>query len=55
MKPEFAAQVGKALDDMGCYEVSMADTTGVGTPASVMRMFEETKKVGLPCPSHPQT
>jgi len=30
---------------MGCYEVSMADTIGVGTPVSVVRMFEETKKV----------
>ena len=29
---------------MGCYEVSMGDTIGVGTPASVARMFEAAMK-----------
>lgn len=29
---------------MGCYEVSMGDTTGVGTPASVASMFQECLK-----------
>jgi len=43
--PKAAAAVAGALDAMGCYEVSMGDTTGVGTPASVSRMFEETLKV----------
>lgn len=45
VSPVAAAKVAKELYDMGCYEVSMADTTGVGTPASVARMFEETKKL----------
>lgn len=31
-----------ALFDMGCYEVSMGDTTGAGTPASVTAMLEAT-------------
>lgn len=33
--PEAAAAVAKALFDMGCYEVSVSDTIGVGTPASI--------------------
>eukprot|EP00873_Tetraselmis_striata_P032993 jgi/Tetstr1/453257/TSEL_040273.t1 len=45
VEPADAAAVARELYGMGCYEVSMADTTGVGTPASVVRMFEETKKV----------
>ena len=31
-----------ALFEMGCYEVSMGDTTGAGTPASVTAMLEAT-------------
>lgn len=38
--PQEAARVAQALDQMGCYQVSMGDTTGVGTPASVAAMFE---------------
>ncbi|GMH32252.1 hypothetical protein BSKO_00086 [Bryopsis sp. KO-2023] len=38
--PKDATAVAEALIKMGCYEVSMADTTGVGTPASVAKMFE---------------
>ena len=32
--------VAKTLFDMGCYEVSLGDTIGVGTPASIARMIE---------------
>lgn len=32
--PQAAAHVAVALNEMGCYEVSMGDTIGVGTPAS---------------------
>jgi len=38
--PQQAAHVAHALDQMGCYEVSMGDTIGVGTPASVATMFQ---------------
>ena len=38
--PKKVAEVTKALRDLGCYEVSLGDTIGVGTPASVMRMLE---------------
>ncbi|KFM25472.1 Hydroxymethylglutaryl-CoA lyase, mitochondrial [Auxenochlorella protothecoides] len=43
--PQEAARVAQALDQMGCYQVSMGDTTGVGTPASVAAMFEACTKV----------
>uniref|UniRef100_A0A061S8X0 hydroxymethylglutaryl-CoA lyase n=1 Tax=Tetraselmis sp. GSL018 TaxID=582737 RepID=A0A061S8X0_9CHLO len=45
VSPAAAAAVAGELYDMGCYEVSMADTTGVGTPATVVAMIEEAKKV----------
>jgi len=38
--PEQVASVAKTLFDMGCYEVSLGDTIGVGNPASVQRMIE---------------
>jgi isopropylmalate/homocitrate/citramalate synthase len=40
VEPEAAADVAHALHEMGCYEVSMGDTIGVGTPATIARMFE---------------
>lgn len=40
MKPRAAAEVASRLFDMGCYEVSMGDTIGVGTPHSVADMFK---------------
>lgn len=40
VKPAVAAEVAGKLYDMGCYEVSMGDTIGVGTPASVIAMFQ---------------
>jgi hydroxymethylglutaryl-CoA lyase len=38
--PEQAAGVAKTLFDMGCYEVSLGDTIGVGNPASISRLIE---------------
>ena len=40
VEPQAAADVARALYDMGCYEVSMGDTIGFGTPGSTARMFE---------------
>jgi hydroxymethylglutaryl-CoA lyase len=40
--PEKVADVARQLYDMGCYEVSMGDTIGVGTPASVSAMLAAT-------------
>ena len=38
--PEKAAEVARTLFEMGCYEVSLGDTIGVGNPSSVQRMIE---------------
>ena len=38
--PEQAASVAKTLFDMGCYEVSLGDTIGVGNPSSIQRLIE---------------
>jgi hydroxymethylglutaryl-CoA lyase len=43
--PEKVADVAKKLLDMGCYEISLGDTVGVGTPASLTRMLKEVLKV----------
>ncbi len=40
VEPKAAAEVAGRLYEMGCYEVSMGDTIGVGTPATVTAMFE---------------
>lgn len=38
--PEKVAEVAKALFDMGCYEISLGDTIGTGTPGKTQRMIE---------------
>ncbi|TGN39206.1 hydroxymethylglutaryl-CoA lyase [Marinobacter confluentis] len=38
--PAQVANVAKALADMGCYEISLGDTIGVGTPLKAKRMLE---------------
>lgn len=40
MAPAAAAEVAASLHELGCYEISMGDTTGVGTPATVAAMFQ---------------
>ncbi|HAI29933.1 MAG TPA: hydroxymethylglutaryl-CoA lyase, partial [Thalassospira sp.] len=37
--PEKVAEVAKALYDMGCYEISLGDTIGTGTPAKAQAMI----------------
>ena len=37
-------EVTKALYDMGCYEVAISDTIGVGTPEKVKAVIEVVKK-----------
>ncbi|KAF5372555.1 hypothetical protein D9758_005189 [Tetrapyrgos nigripes] len=37
-------EVANELREMGCYEVSLGDTVGQGTPAQVAEMLEEVKK-----------
>lgn len=38
--PEAVAAVARALDEMGCYEVSLGDTIGTGTPRETAAMID---------------
>lgn len=40
IKPDKVAEVAGALYDMGCYEVSLGDTIGTGTPGKTKAMIE---------------
>ena len=40
VKPERVAEVAHALFEMGCYEISLGDTIGVGTPGKTKAMIE---------------
>lgn len=42
--PEKVAEVAKALYEMGCYEISLGDTIGVGTPLAAKRMIDATRQ-----------
>jgi len=43
--PKKVAMVAKIMLDMGCYEISLGDTIGVGTPGTIRAMLEEVGKV----------
>lgn len=40
VEPRKVKEVSRALLDMGCYEISLGDTVGMGTPATVTTMLE---------------
>ncbi|MDN3523892.1 hydroxymethylglutaryl-CoA lyase [Halomonas sabkhae] len=40
IEPSQVARVARALYDMGCFEVSLGDTIGTGTPLAAKRMLE---------------
>lgn len=42
--PGQAADVAHRLFDMGCYEVSLGDTIGVGNPATIQRLLEACQR-----------
>ena len=44
IRPTVVADIARRLFEMGCYEVSMGDTIGVGTPGRVRAMFEAAAK-----------
>lgn len=44
IKPEKVADVSERLLDMGCYEISLGDTIGIGTPGSTEKMLQEVIK-----------
>lgn len=43
--PVAVAHVSKALYELGCYEISLGDTIGIGDPGSTIRMLNEVIKV----------
>jgi len=44
IRPEKVAEVAGALYDMGCYEISLGDTIGAGTPKRTQAMIEACMK-----------
>ena len=42
--PASVVRVAKALTNMGCYEISLGDTIGTGTPQSVNEMLQTVLK-----------
>jgi hydroxymethylglutaryl-CoA lyase len=44
VKPQAVAAVAEKLYKMGCYEISLGDTIGVGTPGRVRAMIETVAK-----------
>lgn len=50
IQPEAVAAVAGALFDRGCYEISLGDTVGVGTPEAAKRMIAAVSaRVPLDC------
>lgn len=45
VSPDAVAKVADKLFSMGCYEVSLGDTTGAGTPDSIARMLLAVRDV----------
>ncbi|KAI0562500.1 Hydroxymethylglutaryl-CoA lyase [Gracilaria domingensis] len=46
--PEAVANVAVALREMGCYEISLGDTIGVGNPKSIVRVILAVMRRGIP-------
>lgn len=42
--PQIVADVSTTMMDMGCYEVSLGDTTGAGTPGTMLEMLNAVTK-----------
>ncbi len=47
IKPSVVSNLTKKLLDIGCYEVSLGDTTGVGTPNNVEDLSKSLKKKNI--------
>ncbi|XP_037957887.1 hydroxymethylglutaryl-CoA lyase, mitochondrial isoform X2 [Teleopsis dalmanni] len=45
IKPNDVVKVAAKLYEMGCYEISLGDTIGVGTPGTMQKMLQEVVKV----------
>jgi hydroxymethylglutaryl-CoA lyase len=44
VRPEAVVRVARALDEMGCYEITVADTIGVGTAGKTRAVLEAVMK-----------
>lgn len=44
VSPEKVAQVAKQMFEMGCYEISLGDTIGVGTPGAMKQLIAVVTK-----------
>lgn len=44
VSPLKVADVARRLYEMGCYEISLGDTIGVGTPGGMAEMLEAVMK-----------
>lgn len=44
VEPRRVAELSRILYDMGCYEISLGDTIGVGTPITMRKMLNEVVK-----------
>jgi len=44
INPIVVAEVAKRLFDMGCFEISLGDTIGTGTPKAAQKMFDLSAK-----------
>ncbi|MBO9480579.1 MULTISPECIES: hydroxymethylglutaryl-CoA lyase [Gammaproteobacteria] len=44
IRPSAVAGVAEQLWQMGCYEISLGDTTGVGTPLNAKKVLEHTSR-----------
>ena len=45
INPKAVAEVCEKLLEMGCYEISLGDTIGVGSPGSITKMLKEVLNV----------
>lgn len=48
VKPKIVADVAEALLKLGCYEISLGDTIGVGTRNKTADMIKEVLRVAKP-------
>jgi len=44
VKPEAVVRLARAFDEMGCYEITVADTIGTGTAGKTRAVFEAVMK-----------
>ncbi len=44
IQPQAVADVAVRLLDLGCYEISLGDTIGIGTPADIQRLLDVVLK-----------